>query len=515
MQLLQWQTNGTKMMGRCSVCCERHFGDCGELSKEDANTDDVLHRLQCITYKRNCSMLSTSSTMSQNFVPTYVYHRRRDNKKSPSFFKIFSSAAAKASNACHSAFCSESPLLDAKVCAVSVSERAVSVPERATEGVRSPVVHPVENSKVATASSNEFRAVEEAGSEEALTTDVDRILNDCNAKDHCSSSKSDLELSSPALKVHTDDAGECSSSGALIAGKAPEEISERDACISILRSQGVLDRVWVRRDGASNQKTNNYCSKSCKVCEQRDSSKNMLICDNCEDAFHTSCYKPRITILPLSEWLCSSCLKKKHKILKDKSTSSNLEKSGTETGRYRHSTSELELGSLEFMFTDTEPYMSNVRVGNEFQADVPDWGGPVDEDYNYFGDLLEVDNSNINTQDRDAIKSLKRSPIGNWIQCREVIEGVGEGIDGTVCAKWRRAPLFEVQTDNWECFRCILWDPTHADCAAPQELETEEVMKQLKYVEMLRPRLAAKKRKLERLKGSGSQDRRGYDEKRR
>ncbi|XP_042037991.1 uncharacterized protein LOC121783872 isoform X2 [Salvia splendens] len=496
MQLLQWQTNGSKMKGRCSVCCELHFGDCGELSKQDANIDDVLHRVQHITYKRNCSMLSKSSRMSQNFV--YVYQRREDNKKSPSFFEIISSAAAKASNAGHSAFGSEAPLLDA-------NKRAVSVPERAAEGVRSSVAHPVENCKGATASSNEFRAVEEAGSEEALTNDVDRILNDCNAKDHCSSSKSTLELSSAVLKAHTDDAGECSSSGAVIAGKEPEEISERDACISILISQGVLDRVWVRRDGASNEKTNKYCSKSCKVCEQRDSSKNMLLCDNCEDAFHTSCYNPCIKILPLSEWLCSSCLKKKHKVLNDKSTSNNLGYTVTETGINRHSTSELELGSLEFMFTDTEPYMSYVRVGNEFQADVPDWCGPIDEDCNYFGDVLEVDtSSNIDTQDKDAINFLKRSPIGNWIQCREVIEGVGEGIDGTECGKWRRAPIFEVQTDNWECFRCILWDPTRADCAAPQELETEEVMKQLKYVEMLRPRLAAKKRKLEKLKGSGS-----------
>ncbi|XP_042040460.1 protein let-418-like isoform X1 [Salvia splendens] len=498
---------GSMMKGRCSVCCERHFGDCGELSKQDANIDDDLHRVQHITYKRNCSLLSKSSRMSQNFV--YVYQRRKVNKKSPSFFEIFSSATAKASNGGHSAFSSEAPLLDAKDC-------AVSVPERATEGVRSPVLHPVENSKVATASSNEFRAVEEAGSEEALTSDVDRILNDCNAKDHCSSSKSSLELSSPVLKVHTDDAGECSSSGTVITGKEPEEISERDACISILRSQGVLDRVWVRRDGVSNEKTNKYCSKSCKVCEQRDSSKNMLICDNCEDAFHASCYNPRIKILPLSEWLCSSCLKKKHKILNDKSASNNQENTGTETGINRHSTWELELGSLEFMFTDTEPYMSNVRVGNEFQADVPDWCGPVDEDCNYFGDVLEVHtSSNIDTQDKDAINFLKHSPIGNWIQCREVIEGVGEGIDGTVCGKWRRAPLIEVQTDNWECFRCILWDPTRADCAAPQELETEEVMKQLKYVEMLRPRLAAKKCKLEKLKGSCPRDRRGFEERRR
>lgn len=360
---------GTKVLRRCSVCCGRHFDGCGELFADERKTDDVLSFLN---YKGNCSLLSTSSTMSQNFTPTFVYRRRRDQKKSASFFEIESSSGTKPSVACHSAICSEAPLLAAK-------EYVVSVSEHATEGVRPPVVHPVENNKVATSSSNGFRAVEEAGSEEALTTDADRILNDCSANDHCSSSKSNLELSSASLKVNTDDAGECSSSGALIAGKASEEISERDFCISILRSLGRLDKVWVRRDRASNGSSKKYCSMSCKVCEQKDSSKNMLICDNCDDAFHTSCYNPRITILPVGEWLCSSCLKKKHKILTDKSTSSNLANMSTECGRNRHSASELELGSLEFMFRDTEPYMSNVRIGDEFQADVPDWCGPINE----------------------------------------------------------------------------------------------------------------------------------------
>lgn len=34
-------------------------------------------------------------------------------------------------------------------------------------------------------------------------------------------------------------------------------------------------------------------------------------------------------------------------------------------------------------------------------------------------------------------KPTRLSSIGNWLQCR-VIDGVGEGIDGTVCGKWRR-----------------------------------------------------------------------------
>jgi hypothetical protein len=31
-----------------------------------------------------------------------------------------------------------------------------------------------------------------------------------------------------------------------------------------------------------------------------------------------------------------------------------------------------------------------------------------------------------------------------------------------------RAPLNVVQSDDWDCFCCLLWDPAHADCAVPQ-----------------------------------------------
>ncbi|KAL6508442.1 hypothetical protein OROHE_021575 [Orobanche hederae] len=326
---------------------------------------------------------------------------------------------------------------------------------------------------------------------------VDQVLNDFNSNDNCSSSKSNLELSSASLKSNTDDAGECSSSGgALIDNK---ETSARDICISILRSQGLLGRISTGLHRASTEKNNKklkYCSKPCRGCERMESTSNMLVCDNCERAFHVSCYNPHITVLPVGEWICGSCLKKKHKILKDKLSGNSIGIS-SEIGRNR--CSEGELGSLEYMFRDTEPYMSNVRIGDEFQANVPDWSGPVDKECcDGIGDPLKINPSDVvNMQERDSIRPLKLSSIGNWLQCREVIEGIGEGVDGTVCAKWRRAPLFEVQTDNWDCFHCVLWDPAHADCAVPQELDTEQVMKQLKYIEMLRPQLAAKRRKMD------------------
>ncbi|KAL0426659.1 UNVERIFIED_CONTAM: putative clathrin assembly protein [Sesamum latifolium] len=341
--------------------------------------------------------------MSQNFTPTFVYQRRRQRKNAVSIVTIQSSAGKRLCNGCHSAICSEAPS--------SAAQEPVVVSEHATEAVRSPTVGLADCNTAATASLNGCPAGEEA-SEEALITDVGRVLNVCSANDNCSSSKSNLGISSTSLKTDTDDAGECSSSGALIAENAPEEISEKDICISILRSQGLLDKVWTKQDQNSTKNTgvssDNYCSKSCKACEQMDSTLNMLICDNCEDAFHISCYNPNITILPFGEWLCSSCLKKKHKILKDKSPGNSINISA-ELGRNRYSVSEGELGSLEFMFRDTEPYMSSVRIGDEFQADVPDWCGPIDEDCDLIGDPLEMDSSDkINLQLRPRLAAKRR-----------------------------------------------------------------------------------------------------------
>ncbi|KAG6588044.1 hypothetical protein SDJN03_16609, partial [Cucurbita argyrosperma subsp. sororia] len=116
------------------------------------------------------------------------------------------------------------------------------------------------------------------------------------------------------------------------------------------------------------------------------------------------------------------------------------------------------------------------------------------------GEPLEMDPSgSFLMHEQSTNKPCRLSAIGNWLQCQQVIDGVG-GVNGVICGKWRRAPLFEVQTDDWECFCSILWDPAHADCAVPQELETGQVLKQLKYIEMLRPRLASKRRKLDETK---------------
>ncbi|PPR81091.1 hypothetical protein GOBAR_AA39624 [Gossypium barbadense] len=175
-------------------------------------------------------------------------------------------------------------------------------------------------------------------------------------------------------------------------------------------------------------------------------------------------------------------------------------------GRSRDKSPKGEFSPIELMLRDTEPYRTSVRIGKGFQAEIPDWSGPIDNDVDNIGEPLELDPSeftdfrgaNCNKSSKLSLignwlqcrefiegvggtkgticgkwrgsncnKSSKLSLIGNWLQCREFIEGVG-GTKGTICGKWRRAPLLEVQTDNWECFCCVQWDPSLADCSVPQ-----------------------------------------------
>ncbi|GAA0178619.1 ubiquitin-protein ligase [Lithospermum erythrorhizon] len=126
------------------------------------------------------------------------------------------------------------------------------------------------------------------------------------------------------------------------------------------------------------------------------------------------------------------------------------------------------MGPLILMLKDKKPFTSKVRIGSQFQTDVPEWSGPViDESCSIAGEPLEISVVE-NLHDSNCKRPLMMCSIGNWLQCREIVVRAREGVEEIICGKWRRAPLFEVQTDQFECFDCILWDPYHADCAVEQ-----------------------------------------------
>ncbi|KAK9015039.1 hypothetical protein V6N11_006169 [Hibiscus sabdariffa] len=349
-------------------------------------------------------------------------------------------------------------------------------------------------------------------SDDVHKTVVQKSIDVDSINDSCSSSKSNMELALVSMKDEMDENGECSSS-VIAAEVVKEDLSEKDVCHHTIWIQGNDDEVGPSRTFVNEEiRTTgggSSCSRLCKICSRSGTVQKMLICDSCEEAFHLRCCTPRIKKLPIDDWYCTSCMKKKRIMLKEATASKASSITGG-MGRCRDVSPEGELSPIELMLRDTEPHRSSVRVGKGYQAEVPDWSGPIDNDVDTIGEPLNLDPSEYTDfHESNCNKLNKLSLIGNWLQCREFVESVG-GNNGTICGKWRRAPLSEVQSDNWECFCSFQWDPSHADCSVPQELETDEVLKQLKYVEMLRPQLSAERSKSNQTNNRTLQDHKGH-----
>ncbi|TKW21972.1 hypothetical protein SEVIR_4G157100v4 [Setaria viridis] len=266
-----------------------------------------------------------------------------------------------------------------------------------------------------------------------------------------------------------------------IAKPMTELTSARDLCISILKSEifptkgSELSRTSSTIDHDDNQSSPLF---ECVRCGSMEDPSKMLICDCCEGAFHLSCCDPRVKKIPEEEWYCLVCKKKKPKRQRGKLTSPKrvLPK---DIQRPRRG-----LGPIRDMLVDPESYVTDVRIGSKFQADVPEWSGPISSK-DQFPEPTELDPNETTMLGCLQRFEDKKTSVGNWIQCREVLDA------GVVCGKWRRAPLFVVQSSDWDCSCSVVWDPIHADCAVPQELDTDEVLEQLKYINKLKKRLGS------------------------
>lgn len=149
-----------------------------------------------------------------------------------------------------------------------------------------------------------------------------------------------------------------------------EEFVLKDLCISILRSHGLLEIVSPESRVGSTEVMgiggDSGYTVPCKQCNQSDNTLNMLICDRCEVAFHVSCCKPRMKMLPVDEWFCHSC----SKVNCNTSEESLFSKSYSTR---RNAASRFRLDPILYMLKLPEPYTSKVRIGEAFQAKVPDW----------------------------------------------------------------------------------------------------------------------------------------------
>ncbi|XP_058070466.1 uncharacterized protein LOC131219382 [Magnolia sinica] len=199
------------------------------------------------------------------------------------------------------------------------------------------------------------------------TIDIQKsALDDCsNANDSCSSSKSNMEHAFDFIKTEIDYAIECSSSdiGTYV---LREPYLKKESCDLPIPCASI-DTTGIDKDVGG--------SISCKICCCIDIPLNMLICDLCEEAFHLSCFNPRVKRIPADEWYCKPCLKKNPKPLLGIITSSKS--LSTTKERCMRKTSQSKCCPISFMLEDTEPYTTGVRIGEAFQADVPNWSGPI------------------------------------------------------------------------------------------------------------------------------------------
>lgn len=173
---------------------------------------------------------------------------------------------------------------------------------------------------------NSVSHVEQESSALELIDDTQVTEVTCSSdgtNDSCSSLKSSSEIASGSSKTGKDEATDCDSSGA--------GVSETDT------------------DSSSSP------FRQCKHCDKPVTIEKMLICDRCEEAYHTSCCGVRMKeVAEIDDWLCPSCLKRKSSKTKIKGRISRKRK-----------------------WRATEPFVIGIRIGNEFQADVPDWSGPT------------------------------------------------------------------------------------------------------------------------------------------
>lgn len=45
----------------------------------------------------------------------------------------------------------------------------------------------------------------------------------------------------------------------------------------------------------------------CKACGKSRPDHNMLLCDGCDLAYHTTCLRPKLAAVPEGEWFCPGC----------------------------------------------------------------------------------------------------------------------------------------------------------------------------------------------------------------
>ncbi|XP_057850071.1 uncharacterized protein LOC131060721 isoform X3 [Cryptomeria japonica] len=287
------------------------------------------------------------------------------------------------------------------------------------------------------------------------------------------------------VKNELTELAECTSS-VDVTRQSQENDLEKEWCVSVLKQCGLLGWFVSSREyaavGHPGVVGDGSCPQLCKICGSLEDSMTTLICDLCDEAFHMSCCNPKVKAVPTQDdWYCQFCRKKrkrpgKKSLIESKSAQNAAKDTCTNLDKSK------DKGDIfSCMLENSEPYTTQVRIGKAFQADVPNWIGnvPNDAEMLYLGEPLEKEFPEQNlinelwSKGWQPARSFFPGSMENWLQCQNVICVVGtcsddEKAKDIICGKWRRAPLSQVQNDEWDCSCAVVWDPVHADCAVPQ-----------------------------------------------
>ncbi|KAE8662536.1 RING/FYVE/PHD zinc finger superfamily protein, putative isoform 4 [Hibiscus syriacus] len=152
----------------------------------------------------------------------------------------------------------------------------------------------------------------------------------------------------------------------IIAAKVVRvDLFEKGKWLPVLQKKKNVEEFGISRACANEEigtSTGSRYSRLCNICGRSETAQKMLICDSCEEAFRMRCCKPKVKKIPVDEWYCILCMKKKQIMLKEIIARRPSSITGG-MGRERDVSSKWEVSPIELMLRDAESYRTSVRIG--------------------------------------------------------------------------------------------------------------------------------------------------------
>ena len=106
--------------------------------------------------------------------------------------------------------------------------------------------------------------------------------------------------------------------GEVLAIEEPQLLEKRDSDDKKRIKEGVAKRRRAVICSKCNDDQTADCKEcGCTVCGGKQDSHHLLLCDECNDAFHLQCLSPPLTELPSDDyWYCPSCKRDENEIVR-------------------------------------------------------------------------------------------------------------------------------------------------------------------------------------------------------